>query len=63
MKMFSLPGALEKVDVTDKWNFIAGCIQQVQCGYDCVYGLEFLVRRKHEDARSWHIVSCPSDGC
>ena len=52
--MLSLPGALEKVDVTDtdKWNFIAGCILQVHCGYDCVYGSEFLVRRKDEDARN-----------
>ena len=32
-KMFSLPDGLEWVDVRDKWNFRAGCIEQIHCGY------------------------------
>ena len=32
-KVFSLPDVLEWVNVRDKWNFRAGCIEQVQCGY------------------------------
>ena len=29
----SLPDGLEWVDVKDKWNFRAGCIEQIHCGY------------------------------
>ena len=29
----SLPDGLEWVDVRDKWNFRAGCIEQIHCGY------------------------------
>ena len=31
--MFSLPDGLEWVDVKDKCNFRAGCIEQSHCGY------------------------------
>ena len=30
---FSLPDGLEWVDVRDKCNFRAGCIEQIHCGY------------------------------
>ena len=28
-----IPDILEWVDVRDKWNFRAGCIEQILCGY------------------------------
>ena len=33
LRMLSLPDGLEWVDVRDKWNFRAGCIDQIHCGY------------------------------
>ena len=31
--MLSLSDGLDLVDVKDKWNFRAGCIEQIHCGY------------------------------
>ena len=58
--MFSQPDGLsEWVDVKDKWNFRAGCIEVFTVDI-CTYGSEFLVRRKNEEC--WeltYILSCP----
>ena len=31
--MFSILDGLVSIEVKDKWNFRAGCIEQIHCGY------------------------------
>ena len=49
-KIFSLPDGLEWVDVRDKWNFRAGCIEQIHCGYMYIR-VRVPSRRKHEECQ------------
>ena len=58
--MLSLPDGLELVDVRDKWNFRAGCIEQIHSG--CMYAVSVHSKKKTRGISGTDILSRPSDG-